>query len=191
MKRNPESPWNPKKPCSVTPKEFEKQVVSWLKLVSNNLNSFSVKHLKHLSGSGGDYEFDGVAEFSIFTGATIIVLIECKRYSHPVEREKILSLYAKLQDVGAHKAMIFSTSGFQLGALSYAKDRGIACLAFVDGDFLYETKDVKGDHKPPPWANIPRYAAILMEKENESISCSTVSSNRIDSLRDWLKIRER
>jgi len=191
MKRNPESPWNPLKPCNVTPKEFEEQVLSWLKILSDDLNSFSVGHLKHLSGSGGDYEFDEVAEFIILNGAIIIVLIECKRYSRPVEREKILSLYAKLQDVGAHKAIIFSTSGFQSGALSYAKDRGIACLTFVDGDFLYETKDVKGDHKPPPWANIPRYAAILVEKENKSIHCSTISNNGIDSLRDWLKLSER
>ena len=191
MNRNPKSPWNPLKTCNVTPKEFEKQVLSWLKLLSDDLNSFSARHLKHLSGSGGDYEFDGVAEFVIFNGARIIVLIECKRYSRPVEREKILSLYTKLQDVGAHKAMIFSTSGFQSGALSYAKGKGIACLSFVDGDFIYETKDVRGDHKPPPWANIPRYAAILVEKENKSIHCSPISNNRIDSLRDWLKLNDR
>lgn len=190
MKRNRESPWNPNKSCNVTPKEFEEQVMLWLKLLPNNLNSFSVGHLKHLSGSGGDYEFDGVAEFVIFNGAKVIVLIECKRYSRPIEREKILSLYAKLQDVGAHKAIIFSTSGFQSGALSYAKDRGIACLTFIDGDFLYETRDVNGSHKPPPWANIPRYAAILMEKENNSIHCSTIDNDRIDSLRDWLKLSE-
>jgi len=185
MKRNSESPWNPKDSCSVSPSEFEQQIIAWLKLTAN-LTSFSIGHLKHLSGSGGDYEFDGVAKFEIFKGAKIVVLIECKRYSRPIEREIINSLYSKIQDVGAHKAIIFSTSGFQSGALSYAKEKGIACVTFLDGDYNYETRDINGEHKPPPWIKFPKYAAIFLEKNNNSIQCIHIGSNNTEALKNWL-----
>lgn len=181
MKRNPKSPWNPSESCNITPEEFEIQVLSWLRRLGK-IDSFSAEHLRHLAGSGGNYEFDGVIEFDIFGSSIIIILIECKRYSHPVEREEINSLYSKLQDVGAHKAMIFSTSGFQSGALSYAKNKGIACITVVNGEYLYETRDAGGNHKPPPWVNLPKYAGILLEEQNNSIQC-----NSIDKLKDWLK----
>jgi restriction system protein len=101
-----------------------------LRAAGATLERFHVQHLKHLSGPGGDYEFYAVAEFSILRGARILVLVECKRYSQPVEREKLLALWAKVQDVKAHKAMIFATCGFQSGALEYAKSYGIATIAF-------------------------------------------------------------
>jgi len=185
MKRNPESPWNPKDSCSVTPKEFENHVISWLNH-SVHLNSFSIKHSKHLYGSGGDYEFDGVAELETFKGAKIIILIECKRYSRPVEREIINSLYSKLQDVGAHKAIIFSASGFQSGALTYAKEKGIACVTFLDGNYNYETKDLGGEHIPPPWIKFPKYAAMFLEKNNNSTQCTHIDNDHTDALKNWL-----
>ena len=59
---------------------------------------------------------------------------------------------ARLQDVKAHKAMMFATCGFQSGALGYATDYGITTIAFVNGVFPYETKAVgpAADHPPPP-----------------------------------------
>src|SRR4030095_2662212 len=107
-KRNPNSPTNPAKPADVSPKEYERQVVNWLRAAGTTLEQFEVQHLKHLGGAGGDYEFDAVAKFTILSGAEVVVLVECKRYSQPVEREKVLSLWAKLQDVKAHKAMMFA-----------------------------------------------------------------------------------
>lgn len=185
MKRNPTSPWNPNKSCDVTPKEFEKQVLSWLELIAK-INSFSFKHRKNLSGVSGEYEFDGVVKLEIFGGAKIIILIECKRYSRPIEREKLLSFYSKLQEVGAHKGMFFSTSGFQSGAIKYAKDKRIACLTFVSGYFLYETRDYNKNHRPPPWANVPKYSAILLEKKVDSISCNTIDKGHIKKLKDFI-----
>ena len=139
-KRNLKSPWNPAYSIDLTPKEYEKQVISWLRSTGNTLKEFKVQHIKHLEGPGGDYEFDAVAELSILKGANIIILVECKKYSRPVDREKVLALWAKLQDVSAHKAMMFATSGFQSGALKYARAKGIATIIFVHGSFLYETK---------------------------------------------------
>src|SRR6058998_2703251 len=135
-KRNPESPWNPANPASVTPEQYEREVVAWLRASAQSLDGFTIQHRKQLSGLGGDYEFDAVAKLTLFGGAQLVVLVECKRCRRPVEREELLALWAKLQDVGAHKALVFATCGFQSGALDYARLRRIATITFVDGAFL-------------------------------------------------------
>lgn len=189
-KRNPKSPWNPASSTKITPEDYEKQVVSWLRAADGILDKFEVQHLKHLSGSGGDYEFDAVAEFSVLSGANILILVECKRYSRPVDREKILALWAKLQDVKAHKAMMFATCGFQSGALEFATTYNIATITFVDGIFTYATKASGISPKPPPWANIPSYAGLFLKNENGSIHSSTIDIGRIDELSKWLNESE-
>ena len=187
MKRNPKSPWNPAKPVELSPEEYERQVVAWLRATGVTLEHFQVQHLKHLGGTGGDYEFDAVAEFSILKGARIVVLVECKRYSQPVDREKLLALWAKLQDVKAHKAMIFATCGFQSGALAYAESYGIATVAFVEGAFLYETKAAGPTAAPPSWVGLPNYAGIFMRIENGEIHCSTINVGHTQILSEWLQ----
>jgi restriction system protein len=185
-KRSPSSSWNPAIAASISPKDYEKQVVTWLRAATGKLEKFEVEHLRHLSGAGGYYEFDAVAEFTILNGAKIVVLVECKRYSSPVEREKLLSLWAKTQDVKAHKAMIFATCGFQSGALNYAKTYGIATIAFVEGSFLYETKSKTPSGRPPSWIGLPDYAGIFIVPDNSEISFSTIYMNNIEPLSKWL-----
>jgi restriction system protein len=186
-KINPKSPWNPENAANISPEDYEKQVVGWLQSAGGTLDKFNVEHLRHLSGAGGDYEFDAVAQFTILNGAQIVVLVECKRYSSPVEREKILSLWAKMQDVKAHKAMIFATCGFQSGALEYAKTYGIATVAFVEGTFLYETRGATPSGPPPPWAGLPDFAGIFMVRNDSGISCSTIDKENTEALSIWLK----
>ncbi|MGA2317064.1 MAG: restriction endonuclease [Thermodesulfobacteriota bacterium] len=185
-KWNRESPWNPAHPVGITPKEYEKQVVSWLMAAGSNLEQFEVQHLQHLEGQGGDYEFDAIAKLSMLKGASIIILIECKKYSRPVEREKILALWAKLQDVGGHKAMMFATSGFQSGALKFAKTKGIATITFVQGSFLYETRGLDTPSVPLPWADLPAYAGIMLREEEETIHSTVIDHRNIEPLKEWI-----
>jgi restriction system protein len=188
-KRNPESPWNPARPAHVSPEEYEKQVVAWLNAAGQGLNQFQVRHLQHLRGDGGDYEFDAIAEFTVLNGARIIILVECKRYSRPVERDKLLSLWAKLKDVNAHKAMMFATCGFQEGALEYARTYGIATIAFVEGEFLFETASAHPSDHPTPhpsWLRLPKFAGILVSKAGEKIECVTIDQGRTQVLSEWL-----
>lgn len=186
-KRNPKSPWNPANAANISPADYEEQVVEWLQNAGGTLDEFTVEHLRHLSGAGGDYEFDAVAHFTILNGARIVVLVECKRYSSPVERETVLSLWAKMQDVKAHKAMIFATCGFQSGALEYAKTHGIATVAFVERTFLYETRNATLSEPPPSWAGLPDSAGIFMIGDGSGISCSTIDTKNSEALSDWLK----
>ncbi|MEE8120040.1 MAG: restriction endonuclease [Anaerolineales bacterium] len=184
--RDREFPWNPAASVEVSPDEYERQVVTWLGQTRRGLASFKIRHQARLDGSSGEYTFDGVAEFEIFNGARIVVLVECKRHNSPVKRDAMLSLESKLRDVGAHKAMLFSTAGFQRGALEYAAKRGIATVTFIDGKLTYETKSAAGPPDPPPWANIPRFAAWFLTAESKSIHCSLLEAGRPDPVDSWL-----
>ncbi len=182
------SPWNPQKSLMITPKEYEQQVAEWLTCAGASLTQFQISHLAQLSGTGGEYEFDAVSEFSIFEGAQIIVLIECKRYNRPVEREVVLSLHSKLSDVGAHKAMIFSTSGFQRGALEYAAAHGIATITFIDGKSNYHTRS-RNTHvsEIPEWIEFPKYAGWFISYSGNSIRSTIIENKELQPIEDWVK----
>jgi restriction system protein len=186
--RIPDSPWNPGNSVQVTPKEYEMQVVEWISQLGSDLNEFRVEHLVQLPGTGGEYEIDAVAEFSIFQGARIVVLVECKRYNRPVEREVVLSLSSKLHDVGAHKAMIFSTSGFQKGALEYASAHGIATITFIDGKSTYETRArFQQSVEPPQWINFPKYSGLFLNYHDNRLYSSLVGKDSLEIVQAWLR----
>src|SRR2546422_1427052 len=116
-RRNPISSWNPAEAVEVSPTEYEQQVVTWLRATEGGFKNLRIEHQEKIVGSSGEYAFDAIAEFEVFGGARILVLVECKRHADPIKRDDLLALEAKLQDVGVHKAMIFSTAGFQRGEI--------------------------------------------------------------------------
>ena len=65
------------------------------------------------------------------------VIAECKRYTYPIEREKIVILADKVQSLGAQKGIFISTSGFQSGAITYAKEHGITLLQIFDKTVMH------------------------------------------------------
>jgi len=116
------------------------------------------------------------------------VLIECKRYNRPVEREVILSLNSKLHDVGAHKAMIFSTSGFQKGALEYAAAHGIATITFIDGKSTYETRAMNSQPvEPPPWIYFPKYSGLFLNYQDNRLYTSLIKEDNLEPIQVWLR----
>src|SRR5437899_2070303 len=130
MDRNPDSPWNPAKPVEISPTEFEKQVLVWLQRMSasDQPSSMNAVHQGVVNGASGAYAIDVLVELFLLGGAKVLILVECKHQQRPVERDEVIILDGKLRDVGAHKGMLFSTSGFQLGAVNYAKTHGIATV---------------------------------------------------------------
>lgn len=181
-----EIPWEPSNPIEITPDEYEKQVVSWLKAADGQLTSFSVQHLERLTGSAGEYVIDAVAKFEIFGGAEIAVLVECKKLKRSVEREVVMILKSKIQETGSHKGIIFSTSGFQRGAIEYAAEHGIALITFVDGIHTYNTRsaeDVPRSYLP---ADLPKYAGFWPSPTDTGLSISTISLRSVEKLNQWL-----
>jgi len=173
----------------ITPTEFETLVLGWLRNFDRSLTDFTIVHSKLTEGDSGDYEIDVHIEFSVFGGAMITVLVECKRYRNPVKRDVVMLLDAKLRDTGAHKGIVFATSGFQSGAIRYATKRGIAVVDVADGDSNYYVRaEGVTNAKPPPWVDSPDFIGQFMQSVDEkSTSSSVISDSRYDPLVEWFR----
>lgn len=126
----------------ITPKEFEISVQRFLDEQGKVLKDFETDHLEMISGSDGDYEFDVTARFEAL-GADFLVLIECKRYaSDPIERAEVQILNQKRISVGAHKAMLFTTSTFRSGAIDFAAKHRIALVEVERNKITYAVKSI-------------------------------------------------
>jgi restriction system protein len=175
-------------PPDISPADFEKLVHDWLRLAAGNLHQqITMQHLGVTHGEGGEYRIDVLATFSVFSGAEFMVLVECKHQKRPVERDDVMVLESKLRDVHAQKAMLFSTSGFQSGALEFACAKHVATIAVVEGRWLYETR-ASGDapSEPPPWVHFDAYAGIRMTKTTAGVSCHTIDMQRPEAIEEWV-----
>ena len=75
-----------------------------------------------------------------FGGFRDLWIVECKHYARKVEVGDIEEFQTKIDDIGAQKGLVFSTVGFQLGAIKSAKAYGIGLARLSDrpepGDIL-------------------------------------------------------
>jgi hypothetical protein len=67
---------------------------------------------------------------------SILILIECKNYNHPVPPDDAEEFFAKIQQIsGANvKGIIASTNSFQEGTVRYSKSKGIGLLRYYAKD---------------------------------------------------------
>lgn len=114
----------------LSPVEFEKCCLMVLHgyAEENHLDSFVITHNKTIKTHDGDYQVDVYAEFTIFGGSKIKVLVECKQYNSPVKRERVELLYSRLQSTGSNKGILMTTTQFQSGAVRFAEEHGIALI---------------------------------------------------------------
>ncbi len=168
--------------AEITPVEFEKLVHSYLSNLGEELKEFRSSHDEKIVRSDGKYQIDVYAEF-VALGGEIKVLIECKRYKEKIKREVVQLLFDKIRSIGAHKGMIFATSGFQEGAILYAKAHGIALIRVIEGQFTYFTKSKESQNfELPPWVNIPKYVG---EYESETFTY-LIQHDYLDPLKEFL-----
>jgi restriction system protein len=142
-------------PITLTPREYELEVKKLIDAWGASLVSYESAHLEQLAGADGEYAIDIVARFSAL-GADFVVLVECKHKGRKVERQDVQVLHSKVQSLGAHKGILFSTTDFQSGAIEYAHAHGIALVQMAGGDTCWFTKGIEPS-PPPPWANVPKY----------------------------------
>ena len=168
--------------AEITPTEFEQLIHSYLIGLGQSLTEFKATHDTKIERYDGTYQIDVYVEFEAL-GALIKVLVECKRYKNKVERETVQLLNGKLQSTGAHKGMIFATSGFQTGAIQYANEHGIALIRVIEGRFTYfALSQDSPNFEPPPWANIPKYAG----EYRNGHSISILQRDYLDPLKKFL-----
>jgi restriction system protein len=136
----------------LTPERFEHQVKAWLESVAKPLEAFSAQHADSLTGADGEYAIDVTARFNALGGASFLLVVECKKHKNPIKREVVQVLHAKQQSLGAQKAMIFSTSSFQSGAIEYARKHGLALVQVISGQVIYVQANVHREVRPRPEA---------------------------------------
>lgn len=179
-------------PANISPSEFEEYIVELLSATNPLVQNLTVKLHEIVSGADGDYDFDATVRYELAEMA-FLVLIECKRHKSSIKRETVQILFQKLQSVGAHKAVIFSTSPYQSGALKFAKIHGIALVTVTEGRFTYETKSIIS---PPPlsreWAyerfGLPTFVGHLYGNGNtpESTSVWTLGQERPEQIAEQI-----
>ena len=119
--------------ANISPTEFEIFCMNTLKAYAKkeDLKDFSITHNKKIKADDGTYQIDVYAEYTAL-GAKNIVLVECKKKSNAIKREVVEVLHKRLENLGAHKGILISTSGFQSGATEYAAKHGIALWQICD-----------------------------------------------------------
>lgn len=63
---------------------------------------------------------------------TYVTLIECKKWKHNVTRERIDVMAESIRELNASKGVIFTTKGYQKGALEHAKHHNIDLFVVRD-----------------------------------------------------------
>lgn len=90
-------------------------VGDWIRKQGGELTSLEVTHDVKVEAHDSTYQIDVLAKFQAFAGADFIVLIECKKYRSAVKRELVQVLHDKVISIGAHKGILFATTGFNPG----------------------------------------------------------------------------
>jgi len=126
----------------LSPADYELAVADLVRTSGHEALDWDVRHLDPVDGVDGTFIIDVTVRFRLL-GADFLMLFECKRHASPVKREHVQVLNDKLRSTGAHKGVLVAASGFQSGALEYAKIHRIACVRLVDGAWTYETRDLE------------------------------------------------
>jgi hypothetical protein len=77
------------------------------------------------------------------------VIVECKYWNSNVDRSEVDALATAVRDVGASKGVIFSTKGFQSGAVTQARHEGIE---------LYKVREPTEDE----WGPLGRHVSLYL-----------------------------
>lgn len=123
-------------PLEMNPMEFERYTADLIGQVVPAVDDLRVVFNEEIETHDGTYQIDATARFR-FAGMDFLVLVECKRHSHPVKREVVVTLRDKVRSAGAQKGVVFATAPFQSGALRYAEQHGIALVHVTDAGPTY------------------------------------------------------
>jgi len=133
---------------TLEPSEYEQAVADIAASVGHEITSWRVRHLDPVEGLDGTYIIDVTVRFQL-AGLDFLVLFECKRHASPVKREHVQVLHTKMQSTGAHKGVLVAASGFQSGALHYARTHGIACVRLADDAWTYLSRSTSAERTVP------------------------------------------
>ena len=98
----------------------------------------------------------------------------------------MLGVHAKMAALRYPKAIVFSTSGFQKGAIEFASQNAVALVVFVDGMAVFHTRsdDLGHPRHRSPWA--PDFAGQMVTAITNGINVNTIDDGNIEPLRNWV-----
>lgn len=92
---------------------------------------------------------------------SLLVLVECKNYNHPVPVDDVEEFFAKFRQISNSgiKGIIFSTNSFQSGTFAFAKNNNIALVRY------FSKHDVKWELERSPSSLLKSEAASKLMGE--------------------------
>jgi restriction system protein len=165
----------------MTPTEFELKVKAHIAELGQSLDKFEVTHNVSVKAHDGTYQIDVLATYEAL-GAKMTVVVECKMYTSPVPREKVQVLHDKLRSIGAQKGMLYSTAGFQKGAIHYATNHGIALVRMLPGAIVRFSNSAGGINKLIASRLVPQFLAECRYDDN----IAYVEDGRMTGLKNYL-----
>jgi hypothetical protein len=142
------------------PHEVEIFVMRELRKAGLEPSAMKVRERTRAPGTSDDYAVELGCSLRV-GDADAYVLIECRNERAPVSASAVEALQAKVRQAKAQHAMMFSTTGFEPGAIRTARSLGLPLLAVADGKtaFARSPWGMAGD--PPAW--VPEYMAEIVD----------------------------
>lgn len=163
------------------PTEYERAVADIVKTAGHEIADWRVEHLDPVEGLDGTYVIDVTVRFRL-TGLDFLVLFECKRHASPVKREHVQVLHVKMQSTGAQKGVVVAASGFQRGALQYARAHGIACVRLVDDAWTYLSREQSAQPAIPQPTGIYAGYGITADDDNATFAVLTGDPDNVHEM---------
>jgi len=152
---------------------------------------YGVKRNEVLTGrSGGGHEIDILAE-KTDPLMTVKVMVECKAWDRPIEKDVISKVDYVIKDLGFNKGIIVSLNGWRSGALQAATELGIdlwgpAELRLQLGASMVAELNI-GSRTPQQAAGYPFLASIEGAEQRVASSGKTLFGLRTVETAAWVK----
>lgn len=162
-------------PIDISPVEFEKQIKNIFEGLEREIKKIEIIHNDKINTVNGNFQIDIKVTFE-FLGVDFIVLVECKKHNSPIKRETIQIVKDKVLILGVHKGILVSASGFQRGAIQYAKNNGVALIKIDNGKLEYETRSTESLNVIPSHINFPKFVFSVIEMtEKEAVQMKKIN----------------
>lgn len=73
-------------------------------------------------------------------GLNLLWLVECKRWKRRVPKERVLAFRTVVEDIGGDRGLIFSESGFQIGAVRAAENTNVTLTSLEEFELSSATE---------------------------------------------------
>ena len=149
-----------------------------------------LRDVRMKGSSGHEHQIDVCYRFRVWN-TEFLVLVECKQYRKKVGIEDLLTFRSRMDDRRAHKGVFVTATGYQRGALEYAKAHRISLL-IVRGDrmngvsfsfvtFSCSTKRVSSDEELEN-ARLQRAAEKIHRLQGERERCQKQAKELIATM---------